>query len=1000
MTEPTQNKSGSLWRPWDLHLHCPGTKLSNAYGDPSDDDVWNRYIDNLETSPVQVFGITDYFSCDTFFELVRRYEARKPDSKKVFFPNIELRLAQTISADGSHPDIHVIFDNDPSICGRDQLVRFLTHLETQSTDTGNVKRSCSDLQSPDDFAAATVTLDDLLEALRRTFGKANPYLLVFPANNDGMRSTDKSSPRKVALADRIDRECQIFFGNQRNTDFFLRDDRYETGRSNPKPVVCGSDAHSFADLERLSGDVPGFPGTWIKADTTFNGLKQITYEPESRVFIGSQPDVLTRQEQDKTKFLNKLRIDQIDGYDERNGRWFKGIELPLNPELTAIIGNKGSGKSAIVDIIGLLGESRQENYFSFLIDDQRSKKFRQKGFAENFSASLEWFSNTSSQKLLSENCNRDKPEAVRYLPQNYFEQLTNEIEIEEFRKEIEDVVFSHVDETEKLGKTSFAELEELKTQQCKQEISELKKRLRELNIEIVHLEERSSPEHRRKLESRIENKKLEIAALDSAMPQEIEKPDPGSEEQSKTSDEIDDLLTILSSLRNRTDKTIGAISELKITLQEVTTLRDSLTVLEANLRTGVDELGPKFSALGLSPEKTVSLTIDYKSIQQKIDDLSRSISNLEEKKLLSVNSETDFTAVFTLPDLNVCVAHVDNQMKELKEKLSAPQRRYQTYLERINDWQEKRLELVGTDTNSAADTLNALERSLRYLNESVEGTLLQKYAERRVIVERIFSSKCTVLAFYSDLKNSVEGQFESARARGFEIQIDASFIVDRDFRRQFLQHIDQRKRGPFRSEHDAQKALAKAIHDTNWNKQNSVVRFCDQIIENMNVQNGEQLSVADQAYNVKELYDFLFDLDYLSPKYELRLGDKNLHELSPGEKGLLLLIFYLQLDRNNTPLIIDQPEDNLDNDSIFKVLANCIRDAKRNRQVVLVTHNPNLAVGADAEQIVYVKLDKSKNHKFSFESGAIENPKITRRIVDVLEGSQPAFLKRRLKYGI
>ena len=98
--------------------------------------------------------------------------------------------------------------------------------------------------------------------------------------------------------------------------------------------------------------------------------------------------------------------------------------------------------------------------------------------------------------------------------------------------------------------------------------------------------------------------------------------------------------------------------------------------------------------------------------------------------------------------------------------------------------------------------------------------------------------------------------------------------------------------------------------------------------------NGETLSVVDQVRDVKQFYDFLFSLDYLSPKYELRLGGKNLNELSPGEKGLLLLIFYLQLDRNNTPLVIDQPEDNLDNDSIFKVLANCIREAKKHRQVI------------------------------------------------------------------
>ena len=111
--------------------------------------------------------------------------------------------------------------------------------------------------------------------------------------------------------------------------------------------------------------------------------------------------------------------------------------------------------------------------------------------------------------------------------------------------------------------------------------------------------------------------------------------------------------------------------------------------------------------------------------------------------------------------------------------------------------------------------------------------------------------------------------------------------------------------------------LARHIEATDWNDATAVVSFCERLIDAMKVYNGQELSVADQAHDVKELYDFLFSMEYLTPKYELRLSGKNLNELSPGEKGLLLLIFYLQLDRANTPLVIDQPEDNLDNDSIL-----------------------------------------------------------------------------------
>lgn len=104
------------------------------------------------------------------------------------------------------------------------------------------------------------------------------------------------------------------------------------------------------------------------------------------------------------------------------------------------------------------------------------------------------------------------------------------------------------------------------------------------------------------------------------------------------------------------------------------------------------------------------------------------------------------------------------------------------------------------------------------------------------------------------------------------------------------------------------------------------------------------------------------------------------------------------LDKDNKPLIIDQPEDNLDNHSVANILVTFIRKAKANRQIILVTHNPNLAVVSDAEQVIFVNIDKEKDYCFEYLSGSIENRQINERIVQVLEGSMPAFNKRKLKY--
>ena len=96
--------------------------------------------------------------------------------------------------------------------------------------------------------------------------------------------------------------------------------------------------------------------------------------------------------------------------------------------------------------------------------------------------------------------------------------------------------------------------------------------------------------------------------------------------------------------------------------------------------------------------------------------------------------------------------------------------------------------------------------------------------------------------------------------------------------------------------------------------------------------------------------------------------------------------------------MIDQPEENLDNQTVYELLVQCIKEAKQRRQILIVTHNPNLAVVCDAEQVICAGLDKKDNYRMKYLSGGIENPKINKAIVGVLEGTMPAFDNRDSKY--
>ena len=101
---------------------------------------------------------------------------------------------------------------------------------------------------------------------------------------------------------------------------------------------------------------------------------------------------------------------------------------------------------------------------------------------------------------------------------------------------------------------------------------------------------------------------------------------------------------------------------------------------------------------------------------------------------------------------------------------------------------------------------------------------------------------------------------------------------------------------------------------------------------------------------------------------------------------------------DDKPLIIDQPEENLDNESVYKYLVKFIKQAKENRQIIMVTHNPNLAVVCDADQIIKMSIDKKNKNKVTFMSGSIENRDMNKCLVDVLEGTYPAFHNRDSKY--
>ncbi|GAA9576754.1 hypothetical protein UBN69_08110 [Helicobacter pylori] len=251
-----KNNKGSSWHKWDLHVHTPYTHLNKAYKCSEED-----FIQKLCTSEIDCIGLTNYFKFDEKeFDLKEKIEER---GIKVFY-NLEVRLDYQNNKDDCL-DFHIIFSDEVS---SDGIKKFLSNMKANVC---GIEKKLADLEK-DDFNKAVVNFDQLLECLEQeSLNLKGKYLLGFLSRGHG-NSRGSSNHEKIA-------KKSHFLIHSSNNQENLKNDRESWLKEN-KPLLQSSDAHKEDSI--------GKKYTWIKAEKTFEGLKQIIYEPETRVSIGEE----------------------------------------------------------------------------------------------------------------------------------------------------------------------------------------------------------------------------------------------------------------------------------------------------------------------------------------------------------------------------------------------------------------------------------------------------------------------------------------------------------------------------------------------------------------------------------------------------------------------------------------------------------------------------------------------------------------------------------------
>jgi len=276
----------------------------------------------------------------------------------------------------------------------------------------------------------------------------------------------------------------------------------------------------MSEIERI-----GHCFTWIKANPTFKGLKHAITEFEDRVFVGNIPPKIELVRANSRKFIESVTIEKISN-SKLTTKWFEEVgTIPFNSGLISIIGNKGSGKSGLTDILGLLGNSKNQQHFSFL-EANRFKNKKDK-LAENFVAKIKWADGHEIQRKLNDVIDDTKPELVRYIPQKFFESICNDIakEDNQFERELHQVIFSHIPVVDRHDQISLKDLIKYKTIELKDSLDLIKNDISGINAKIWEIEQKLRPEYKKTIENQKIEKLKELEAYRKTKLVKIKKPE-------------------------------------------------------------------------------------------------------------------------------------------------------------------------------------------------------------------------------------------------------------------------------------------------------------------------------------------------------------------------------------------------------------------------------------------------------------------------------------------
>ena len=462
---------GSEWHRWDPHIHAPGTILNNQFGSI---DPWDAYLSAIENRMprVEAIGVTDYYLTDTYEELLRRNAAGRLVGVKLIFPNLELRL--DVAAKSGFVNIHLLVSpedpdhvaevkrilkrlqfvayNDRFDCTREELIKLGKRADPSITAEGAALR----------YGATQfkVNFDQLRKVIHESeWAKKNILIAVAGGVGDGTSGVRQHADATVRRE--IERFAHIIFSSSpAQREFWLgqravTEEELRTRYDGSKPCLHGSDSHDQSSVAQPIDN----RYSWIKGALEFDALRQACIDPEGRAYVGEQPPRSAMPSQ----VISHIRIDNAD--------WAVTPDIPLNPGLVAIIGARGSGKTALADVIAAGCDAISPS--GWKADENISPSFlaRARRLIRDATTTLTWGGGATVTRSLDgsdANGHISFPRA-RYLSQQFVEELCSAKGVSDgLVEEIERVIFESHSQDDREWAIDFAELRDQQTARFQQ----------------------------------------------------------------------------------------------------------------------------------------------------------------------------------------------------------------------------------------------------------------------------------------------------------------------------------------------------------------------------------------------------------------------------------------------------------------------------------------------------------------------------------------------------